>query len=71
LKTGAARFISAGDTLNASLKAFTSSAATMPSAFAILALRTITATVKGTSLSCSGYDLRCSPEGANARRELM
>jgi hypothetical protein len=53
-----ARFISAPDTLNASLKALTSSAATMPSALAILALSTITPTVKGTSLSRSARCLR-------------
>ena len=58
LKAGATCFINAADTLNASWKALTSSAATLPSALAILALRTITPTVKGTSLSGSAYSLR-------------
>jgi hypothetical protein len=47
LKTWAACFISAADTLNASLKALTSSVVTLPSALAILAPSTITPTVKG------------------------
>src|SRR5262245_61297819 len=44
-------FISPSDTLNASLNAVTSSLVMTPSALAIFALRAITPTVKGTSLS--------------------
>jgi hypothetical protein len=58
LKIGAACFISAADILNASLKALTSSASTVPSALAILALSTMTPTVNVTSLSGSESTLR-------------
>src|SRR5215831_1727657 len=44
-------FISPSDTLKASLNALTSSLVMTPSALAIFALRAITPTVKGTSLS--------------------
>ena len=51
LKTRATCFISPSDTLKASLNALTSSLVMTPSALAIFALRAITPTVKGSSLS--------------------
>jgi hypothetical protein len=51
LKTRATFCISPSGILNTSLKAFTSSTVTTPSAFAILAPSTITPTVNATSLS--------------------